>query len=386
MRTIIFPNPDRAAANIADLARLGPAGGLAADFLARCLADERLVERSFALYLDVLRAFARAFGHTPATAVLTPDAIQAFVAHHSHGKPWRERLARAVLRRLLSVTHGEAAASLVAAPGDGAVSVAPDLEQLTAVDREAAYVLRRVAGRFAERVASADELRRAGLVAMCRHAGAMASDLAAMTLDDIAPGWRWAGTVGPSWRAVRALRRGRGEAKRQEFAVEIPLVVRHAIERWLTVRLHGPVQGGALLWASWESGEDDAPVLRPLDRRDVYNSVAGIGDPTSGERHVRDFPSYRPVEPSKSAGGAPALSDEATDAPTRIEINPALLRHCLALEVTRAHPDSHALVDAMARRMGVAGRGLGPRYRKLLGITSRAPQRARRRSPAGPAA
>lgn len=350
MRTVAFPDRTQANVDLDALRERGPVGVVAANFLAVSLTEERLVLRSFVLYLGVLRDLAEHYAGEPWHAV-TSESLARFLATYSAGKAWRARLARVVLRQVLRTAPGSKHITVPPMTAELEAATGPTVDQLAAVDREAEYVLRSTFGRLYACVATADEVLRAGLVAMCRHGGATAIDLVEMTLDDIGDHGSWQGTIGTTWRAGRVSQQGVGAAKAQEFAITLPRVVRHAIERWLAMR--GPVIGSDKLWARPMTDPEGVTAFKPLTRRDVFDIVAGIGDPTSGEAHVAEFP---------------ALQTEPDTAPTRIEISPSLLRHCLALEIVRATPTQAALIAAMGKRMGVAGRGLGSRYRKMLQI------------------
>lgn len=386
----------------------GPVAAAAAAFLARETRAGRLTARSLELYLGVLREIGKAAGTRSLARALAPDALAAFLAAPALPR-WRARLTVAVLRRFVVDATGSDApvAAAIRALGwvdhpaddptdDPADDVDTDesalkeedavrdpagdplggppddpagrppaplalVESLTrarleAVAREAERVLHEVQGRWFghPRTATAHDLLRASLVAMCRYAGATPADLMAATFDDLAPDGVWRGVVGPEWRTVRVKRQERGAAKEAVVTLELPEVARRWLERWIAHGRKGRgvppgIRGRDPVWLVPDVG-------RPLGRREVWRRVAGIGTPTAGTAVAQE-----PV------GQRALAADGRTDAvDPRIEINPTLLRHVLGFELARAADTRAAFVAAAERRLGLQERARYARYRALL--------------------
>lgn len=395
MRAVIFPSESVVADECAALARMGAAGGLAASWLRGLAHDEVLVARSFALYVGVLRRFAAhaASDTSDPTRPFTAETFADFLADASRS-PWRRNLSIAVLRRFVgadtperfalesalaslaesrdaahpALPRGEADDSIEATAAIGVRGGTPTrggraltAAQLEGVDQEATRVLAAAA-----QGGDADAVLRAALVAMCRHAGALAGDLAALTFDDLAAdrGCVWGDTafgVGTAWRVLRVRREATGSAKTRVVVLDMPPAARRWVERWLAVRQRAGVLPTG-----------DAPVFfdpdtqRPLDRKDVWRLVAAIGNPKAGTKTAKRL---NAAAASSPAGDALGAADASADPPfgERVELSPTLLRHCLALELVRRERGGEALTQAFATRLGAEGTGVSvTRYRRLL--------------------
>ena len=365
-----------------------PARSAVASAAIRFLLEEadakRLVARSAELYAHVLLAFAMASRGLTVRAAFAIDRLPALVDGICRQDNYRTQfyLVRGVLRRFAAFAgYAEqfAAAALVrpdVSLSTEAVPTGPrrrasirliDLSYLQWVHRYALFVLNRTQGQDAAtpRTASAADLQRAAMIAMCRYAGARPADLHALTFDDLSRGRTWDGTIDSTWRAMHVDRNATGTAKRIVRDLELPPIATRWLRRWMTVRAAlEPIAGGAPVFVeiSAEGSRHPRPLSAP---KRVWQIVAG----TDGE--FRSSAAH-PCLAARDTWESPlddALDERALPIHQRPELSPTLLRACLGVELVFANASAEAMTDVLLRRLGMVSRAGIFRYRELARIT-----------------
>lgn len=344
------------------------------------VADGDLVARSVTLYVEriaaILKRYGDAFG-----AVMSPTGAR-LIAHLRSGlddatnSSFDSKLDRALLRLLIA--HGvfdpmlsPREAGAIARHHGEVSDVGVSLVDLYFTDRAARKMLDVTKSLVAERRAPETLVMRTAMVTMCRWAGALPADLAAMTFNDLTIDPADDPTADPDdarhkWKVASRLK----SAGPNEISVLLlPPTAERALGYWLTLRARltgvDAPQPGDLVFIHPKSHE-------PLPRREVSKIITGenlaFQEGTDGLWDPTTLTTTQ--TPSEIMPEGPPM-----ELPEKAYLSALRLRECHLIALIREHQWSTPVLDkACEEALGTRCYLARGRTRKLLGITGRTPE------------
>ncbi|MBW7932451.1 MAG: hypothetical protein H3C62_02320 [Gemmatimonadaceae bacterium] len=293
------------------------------------------------------------------------------------------RLHRALLRLLVSAnvfypTLGREHLDDIPREAAGVPDAAAGVPELYFVDRAARKLVSVTKSLVATRLAPDTLVLRTALVAMCRWAGALPSDLAALTFADleVSPDAS-PGTPADASRRWRVASRLNSAPAGTESLLLIGAFAELALGYWLQLRaritnVDHPAPGDPVFIHL----QLDAlrQVATPLTRREVSKIISGENrEFFTGTEDLWDPATLAATKtPSEILPDGPP---ELTEYPDKVYISAQRLRDCQILALVRAIQDSTpALDEACTAALGTRCTLPRSRMRRLLGLTERTPE------------